>query len=169
ELIHIRRRDHLVRMLELAVRVAYWWLPAVGLIGRQLRACEEACCDAAVVARQPQARRDYARLLLDVLDFLAPLPRAPEQATAMNPAQDLDRRLRAILGTGPGTTPRRPVAVVAVALACALLPCALPYDWVGGLARAATSARRKPAADPTTLPGGDREVNPSKIDVCCPS
>jgi beta-lactamase regulating signal transducer with metallopeptidase domain len=71
ELTHLRRGDHLVRLLEMAVGVAYWWLPGVRRIGRQLRACEEACCDAAVVAREPQARRAYARLLLDVLDFVA--------------------------------------------------------------------------------------------------
>src|SRR5262249_36589333 len=58
ELIHLKRRDHLVRMLELAVSVVYWWLPVVSLIGRQMRACEESCCDAAVVAHEPQARRD---------------------------------------------------------------------------------------------------------------
>jgi bla regulator protein blaR1 len=169
ELVHIRRRDHLVRMLELAVRVAYWWLPMVSLIGRQMRACEEACCDAAVIAREPLARRDYARLLLDVLDFVAPLPRAAEQATAMNSAKDLERRLRTILGTGPATPRRRPIAVLAVALACALLPCELPYDWVGRLARAATAVGRQPGADPANLPRRDREANPSKFDVCCPS
>src|SRR5262249_44959001 len=38
ELIHIKRRDHLVRLLELVVRVVYWWLPVVSLISRQMRA-----------------------------------------------------------------------------------------------------------------------------------
>ncbi len=94
ELLHVKRRDHLVRMLELMVGVAFWWLPMVGSIGKQLRACEEACCDAAVVARLPHARRDYARLLLDVLDFAKPLPsQAVPHVTAMS-AADLEKRLR---------------------------------------------------------------------------
>jgi len=42
ELVHIKRGDHLVRILELIVGAAYWWLPFVGSIGRQLRICEEA-------------------------------------------------------------------------------------------------------------------------------
>ena len=75
ELVHLKRGDHLVRLLELAAGVFFWWLPVVGTIGRQLRACEETCCDAAVVACLPQARRDYARLLLNVIDFADPLPR----------------------------------------------------------------------------------------------
>src|SRR5262249_43377291 len=63
ELLHIKRGDHLVRMLELTASVIFWWLPLMGVIGRQLRACEETCCDAAVVAHMPQGRRQYARLL----------------------------------------------------------------------------------------------------------
>ena len=74
ELVHIQRGDHWCGCWSWRFGVAYWWLPVVGSIGRQLRACEEACCDAAVVAHLPQARRDYARLLLDVLDFADPLP-----------------------------------------------------------------------------------------------
>src|SRR5947207_10876194 len=94
ELIHLKRGDHWVRLLELTVAVAYWWLPVVGLIGRQLRVCEEACCDAAVVGHLPQGRRDYARLLLDVLDFANPLPRrAVSPATAMSVAEGLEQRL----------------------------------------------------------------------------
>src|SRR6202011_4678425 len=112
ELIHIKRGDHLVRRLELTVRVAYWWLPGVGLIGRQLRGCEETCCDAAVVAQIPQARRDYARLLLDVLDFVNPLPgQTIRQATAMS-ASDLERRLRAILNATHGTRRISPIGAL---------------------------------------------------------
>jgi beta-lactamase regulating signal transducer with metallopeptidase domain len=170
ELIHVRRRDHLVRVLELTVRVAYWWLPAVGLVSRQLRTCEEACCDAAVVARKPQVRREYARLLLDVLDFVAPLPRAVAEATAMNSAHDLERRLRVILGTSPGTPRGWPVGVLVVGLACAVVPCELRYDWVRGPAPAPPPAGREPAAAPAPLPDGDRDVHPPKPIACgCPS
>ena len=72
ELVHVQRLDHLVRILESAVRLIYWWFPLVHSIGRRLRDCEETCCDAAVLARLPQSRRNYARLLLDVIDFAEP-------------------------------------------------------------------------------------------------
>jgi bla regulator protein BlaR1 len=169
ELIHIQRRDHLVRMLELAVRVVYWWLPIVGPIGRQLHTCEETCCDAAVIAHQPQARRDYARLLLDVLDFVEPLPRSLEQATAMNSAQDLEQRLRGILGAAQGTRRRWPAGAFAVCLACTILPCQLHYDFAERATPAATSAEREPAAGATPMPGGDRERAPFDSSLCCPS
>jgi beta-lactamase regulating signal transducer with metallopeptidase domain len=143
ELVHVKRGDHWVRMLELTIHVVYWWLPIVRPIGRQLRACEEACCDAAVVARLPEARRDYAALLLDALDLASALPGHPAaQATAMSAAQDLEQRLRAILDAGRPTRRAWPAGTLAVGLACALLPCKLHYDLVGRAAPAATPAGR---------------------------
>lgn len=129
ELVHVRRGDHLMRLVELAVSVAYWWLPAVRSMGRRLRSCEEACCDAAVVSRRPEARRDYARLLLDVVDFTDPLPRLAPQATGMSAAHDLEARLRAILG-GAGSRRRSRLAGAAVVgLALAALPCGVGYEF----------------------------------------
>jgi hypothetical protein len=166
ELIHIKRGDHLVRILELMVGVAYWWLPVVSLIGRQLRGCEEACCDAAVVAHLPQARRDYAQLLLDVLDFVNPLPgQAVQQVTAMS-ARDLEQRLRAILDSTPGTRRIWPAGALVMGLACAILPCELHYDFVGR--PATSSAVREPAAGKMPLPGDGCEGEPPKV-FCCPS
>jgi bla regulator protein BlaR1 len=169
ELVHIKRRDHLVRLLELAVSIVYWWLPIVGLIGRQLRDCEEACCDAAVIARKPQARRDYARLLLDVLDFVSPLPPTPEHATAMNSAHDLERRLRAILGATTGTPQRWwPIGVFAVALACSIVPWGFHYDWAGELVLMAAPLEPVPAPDSAPTSIDDSNFEPVK-NICCPS
>jgi beta-lactamase regulating signal transducer with metallopeptidase domain len=181
ELVHIKRLDHLVRLVELAVSVAYWWLPAVGSIGRQLRACEESCCDTAVLARLPHARRDYAKLLLDVLDFASPLPLGPvPQATAMSAAQDLEQRLRLILGHPPGSSCSSPVrsfaaCALAVGLACAVFPCGLKYDFARRVTTvsSAVSTRPEPAStDPAAPdecpPGEERRVDLS-LSLCCPS
>jgi beta-lactamase regulating signal transducer with metallopeptidase domain len=170
ELVHLKRGDHLVRLLEFAVGVAYWWLPGVGAIGRRLRACEEACCDAAVVARLPEARRDYARLLLDVIDFASPPgERAVPQVTAMSAADGLEKRLRAILDPALGSRRTRLAGAVVLALACAVLPCQLHPAFAG---------RPTPSASPTG-PGPDAgfgcptdegcPVERIKASVCCPS
>jgi hypothetical protein len=169
ELVHIKRGDHWVRVLELTINVVYWWLPIVGSIGRQLRACEEACCDAAVVARLPQARRDYAELLLDALDFADALPGRPaHQATTMSVAHDLEQRLRTILDARHRTRRTWPAGTLAVGLACAILPCTLHYDFVGRPAPTATSAEREAAPGGTDLPGCSREGDPPVL-FCCPS
>jgi beta-lactamase regulating signal transducer with metallopeptidase domain len=170
ELAHIRRGDHLVRMLEFTVGVAYWWLPVVGPVGRRLRACEETCCDAAVVAQLPAARRDYARLLLDVIEFAAP-PRgqAAPPATAMSAAADLEQRLRAILHAAPGARRTRLAGALTVALACAILPCRLQYGSAGRPAPAAPTAAQESAAEAAGAPGGDPVGKPFKDVCCCPS
>lgn len=167
ELVHIQRGDHLVRLLELLVRVAYWWLPIAGAIGRQLRVCEESCCDSAVVTQLPQARRDYARLLLDVVDFSQPLPRQTlPQATAMSVAGDLEQRLRAILdGSSPG---RRGwlAGAFAIAAGCAILPCNLHYELAGHPVPAASVADAHPTTATPTPTGAIRP--PDFSAFCCP-
>jgi beta-lactamase regulating signal transducer with metallopeptidase domain len=171
ELVHIKRGDHLVRLLELAVAVAFWWLPGIGIIGRQLRACEEACCDAAVVAHLPQARRDYARLLLDVLDFANPLPKqAVPQATAMSVASDIEQRLHAILSAGKRTGRTWPAGALAVVMACAILPCKLHFDLVGRPAPAAAewSEVCEPGAAATPVTAALHQVEMLSA-FCCPS
>jgi beta-lactamase regulating signal transducer with metallopeptidase domain len=169
ELVHIKRGDHWARILELIVDVAYWWLPFAGQIGRRLRLCEEKSCDAAVVARLPEARRDYARLLLDVLDYAN--PRSPQeipQITAMSAANDLEQRLRAILDGA--RRPRRawPAGVLTVGMALAILPCGLRCDVVGRPVSFAVSDACDPAAAAAPLPSGAREGKPIAT-YCCPT
>lgn len=166
ELAHIKRGDHWLRMLELAIRVVYWWLPGIGWIGQQLRDCEETCCDAAVIAHIPHARRDYARLLLDVLDFVNPLPtEAMQQATAMS-AGDLEQRLRAILDTNHRAHRIGPVGALIVGLACAILPCELHYDWINPSAVNAIGCEQ--SEEERCAPAGARESQVFK-SLCCPS
>jgi beta-lactamase regulating signal transducer with metallopeptidase domain len=148
ELIHIKRGDHLTRMLQLIVGVAYWWLPVVGRIGRQLSACEEVCCDAEVVDHLPNARVQYARLLLDVVDFTSASPREIiSQVTAMSAADDLEQRLRAILESQQITRPAWSIKAFAAVVACALLPCGLHCELIARPARATTSAELPRAAE----------------------
>jgi bla regulator protein blaR1 len=173
ELVHLRRGDHVVRLLESGVRIVYWWFPAVAWIGRQLRACEEACCDAAVVALLPDERRHYARLLLDVMDFVAPATRTVGHATAMNSAGCLERRLRSILADRPPTSNRSQApALAVVGLACVALPLELRCDWIG-LLSPTPAVVAQPIDEPKTKPSGawmsGREVKVPLRELCCPS
>jgi beta-lactamase regulating signal transducer with metallopeptidase domain len=133
ELAHVRRGDHLVRLAELAVRIAYWWLPPVGMICRHLRAAEEECCDAIVASQLPQSRRQYAQLLVDVVEFLGrPSSFAVKHATTMTAFDSLHDRVVKVLAAprrrpakrGRQARPRRWSGCVA---ALALVPwLALP-------------------------------------------
>ena len=123
ELAHWRRGDHRVRYLELAVTVAYWWLPVVWWVRRALRDAEEQCCDAWVVWMFPDEARTYAETLLDALDFLNPsADPEPLLASGFGKATHLRRRLTMVM---KGTTPRSlgwTGSLGALALAGILLP-----------------------------------------------
>jgi len=164
ELAHIKRGDHLVRMLELTVSIIFWWLPMVGLIGRQLRACEETCCDESVVAYLPHGRREYARLLLDVIDFASPSRQIAPQATAMSAASNLEQRLRAILDGAQRPRHAWLAGILTIGLAFAILPCGLRYEFAIPKAPAATHD----ACDPAMAAASSDHSSTKSPALCCP-
>jgi beta-lactamase regulating signal transducer with metallopeptidase domain len=125
ELAHLRRGDHRLRFLELAVTVLYWWLPVVWWVRKAIRDVEERCCDAWVVWMFPDDARAYAETLLDAVDFLNPgAEPAPLLASGFGKVRHLRRRLTMIMR---GTTPRTlgwTGSLGAMALAGVLLPIA---------------------------------------------
>jgi beta-lactamase regulating signal transducer with metallopeptidase domain len=95
ELVHIRRGDHLVRLLELAATTVFWWHPVVWYASRQLRELEEQCCDGRVVELAPHQARTYAAALVDTLEFLCERPRILiPLRTAIYSTGSLSRRIR---------------------------------------------------------------------------
>ena len=104
ELAHVRRRDYLVRVVELLACSAYWWNPVVWWAKRKMRSAEESSCDVLAVSASRLTRDRYARSLLRVVEVMsaAPIPRAPALASAADACRDsklLEKRLRAVLTT----------------------------------------------------------------------
>lgn len=94
ELIHIRRGDHLIRLLELAATTIFWWHPAAWWASRQLHELEEQCCDGRVLELFPNHPRTYAAALVDTLEFLSERPRtAVPLPTAIDSTGSLFRRI----------------------------------------------------------------------------
>ncbi len=94
ELAHVRRKDHLARLLELLVSTLFWWHPVAWWACRELKQIEELCCDAMVVAMAPSSRKAYVTALLDTLDFLCDGSiAAPLGATAAKSPILLARRI----------------------------------------------------------------------------
>jgi beta-lactamase regulating signal transducer with metallopeptidase domain len=123
ELAHVRRCDHLVRVLEFVVLGLFWWNPVAWYARRELREAEEQCCDAWVVRTLPGTGRTYATALVDALDFLCgSRPALPPLASGLGEVADLKRRLKMIL---TGKTPHglgRSNGLVVLGLALFLLP-----------------------------------------------
>ena len=132
ELAHVRRRDHLVRWIEWLACSVFWWNPVAWWARRELRAAEEASCDALGVAATMSTPRAYAESLLHVLEVMSNPPTPPTPAFASGVASSgssnsLDRRLRTLVkGRSTDQTPRWTRATAAAASAC-LLPLGLVY------------------------------------------
>jgi hypothetical protein len=112
ELAHIRRGDHLVRILELAATTIFWWHPVVWWAIRQLHELEELCCDGRVLELVPDRPRTYAAALVDTLEFLSERPRTPVPLpTAIDSVGSLSRRIH-MLAQARTTRLSAPIAAI---------------------------------------------------------
>ena len=132
ELAHVHRRDHMVRWIEWLACSAFWWNPVAWWARRELRAAEEASCDAIGMAAIKSTPRTYAKSLLRVVELMSepPTPPAPAFASGAASGRDpkaLERRLRMLIsGKSTGQAPRWIRAAGAAAAVC-LLPLGLVY------------------------------------------
>ncbi len=69
ELAHLARRDHWIGWVELAASCAWWWNPLFWYVRHQLHENAELACDAWVTGLFPEARRAYARALVDLAEL----------------------------------------------------------------------------------------------------
>ena len=127
ELAHVRRRDYLVRVVELLACSAYWWNPVVWWAKRKMRSAEESSCDILAVSASRLTRDRYAKSLLRVVEVMSavPIPRAPALASTADGCLDsrrLEKRLRTVLATALPVSPKpgRLRVAGAAALACGL-------------------------------------------------
>jgi beta-lactamase regulating signal transducer with metallopeptidase domain len=157
ELAHLRRRDPLVRKLELFVLAIYWWHPVAWWARARLHDAEEECCDAWVVWSFPERARVYANALLETLEFLAHVTTVPPGASGVREVKRFSRRFRMILRSN--CRPRIPTVTRAILVALSVF--VLPLGWRIALAQSSVVAPIPPApsdaeivlevADDTTL------------------
>ncbi len=151
ELAHVRRRDHWIRLLELAMTTLFWWHPAVWWARRQLQELEEQCCDGIVLGMAPQAARTYATALLDTLDFLSERSVvAPMGATAARLSVSLARRISMFQTHSPVL--RLTVGRLGLLAAVAVLPMAIAF------------AAQPPKSDLKVRPDDQKAVNAPAVE-----
>ncbi|MEX0676692.1 MAG: M56 family metallopeptidase, partial [Pirellulales bacterium] len=161
ELAHLKRRDHLARMLELAALGLYWWHPVVWWARRNVERAAEQCCDAEVVAHMPDAAGAYACALLATVDFLSEArPPMPLLASGFSQAVHVKRRMEMILKANPTRRSTWPVRLVLVAFALVVLPLSLRALWAEPVQPsdepAAESARESAAVSDDPKPKSGR-------------
>ena len=131
EIAHLKRRDHCLRWLELAVLALYWWRPVAWWASRELGRAAERCCDAWVLWALPDLATAYGTALLDTIDFLAgPRAAPPPAAPGFGHVRHLKVRLEAIASGCPSPRLSPGVRRGAVLAALFVLPCS-PWLWQG--------------------------------------
>jgi beta-lactamase regulating signal transducer with metallopeptidase domain len=148
EIIHLRRGDMLVALLQLASGAIWWFNPLVWGMNRQITRARELCCDAEVICDLPCPRADYAQMLIHVLRLRRiagnnlPIP-------AMRPVQINMRRLDRIMNGLHGGRSRLWRYWTAWAIcALVLIPAASCSNGSSGSAGAPPAARQ---SFPTTV------------------
>ncbi|MCY4400255.1 MAG: M56 family metallopeptidase [Gemmatimonadetes bacterium] len=158
ELAHVRRRDHVVRWIEWLACAAFWWNPMAWWARRELRAAEEASCDALGVTALGATPRAFATSLLRAVELMSTPPARPTPAFATGAASPrdpaaLERRLRVLLQReSTGRAPRWIRTAGAAATVC-LLPLGLVYCGTADL-----STPTLPEGSPMPPPVAQSEV-----------
>ncbi|QDT50515.1 Methicillin resistance mecR1 protein [Symmachiella dynata] len=99
ELVHIRRGDLRISLLQLLASALWWFHPLVHWAGRLAVRESEHCCDEEVIAELNFTPEDYARSLIDVLELkqkLKPVPVFP----GVRPLEITSKRLERIMNQG---------------------------------------------------------------------
>ncbi|MYE15998.1 MAG: M56 family metallopeptidase [Gemmatimonadetes bacterium] len=163
ELAHVRRCDHLVRWIEWMACTAFWWNPVTWWAGRELRAAEEASCDALGAAAIRSSPRAYARSLVKVLEVMStpPTPSTPafsSSVTSGRSSASLERRLRMLVRGPSNDRAPRWIRRACVAAALCLLPFGLVYGGTGDqeMSTPLVESPRPPETTLVVLPGPER-------------
>jgi beta-lactamase regulating signal transducer with metallopeptidase domain len=122
ELAHVRRGDHWVAWLELVAGVVWWWNPLFWFVRRRLRETAEMACDALAIGTNPESRRQYAEMLLELsAGFQSGAP-APVLAVRAGTPSSFERRLIMILSDRVSGKRSARGILAAVCLALVALP-----------------------------------------------
>ncbi len=147
ELVHVRRRDALWRLVAGAVVALYWFHPLAWLASRLAAAARERSCDEEVLALgvRPSA---YARHLYSLARELAPGPAVLSLPVVQHP--HLESRIMSILKPHrPRFSGRRTyAALVVVVLAGVVAACARPVRMDPPASPAGQAETERPQAPP---------------------
>lgn len=120
ELIHVRRHDAAMMVMELMAKIVWWFHPLVWWAGRHIGRQRERCCDAETVASLACRPAEYARCLLDVLEHKQEL-RTAFLLPGVRPVEVTSKRLEEIMRRASTFRSRTPRSCWAIAVLAALL------------------------------------------------
>lgn len=123
ELIHVRRGDLLLGLLQVCAKAVWWFYPLVLWVSRLATREAERCCDEEVIGELGCDPKRYAHSLLEVLELKRTLYTVPA-SPGMKPVEVTSQRLERIMKLGQGCHRQTPRScwVIMLVLAAAVLP-----------------------------------------------
>jgi len=153
ELVHLKRRDLIVKLLVLIANAIHWFNPAAYSLNKQInRLCELACDDKVVENMDMENRRLYGETLLSMLEYGVRQRTVICTSSLCHPKEDIKRRLINLMNE---KKMKKPVLAMSLAVAIAIIGS-------GGAAAYAAGA-----AAPVTIPTG-KQVEGRNIYVQSP-
>ena len=114
ELMHVKRGDVLINWLAIILQAMHWFNPLVWLGLRQFRAARELACDELVVRRlEPDERKTYGSMLINLVDATFNPSAAPTFVPIISQQKQMHRRITMIANFKPA---RRKVTAVAASI-----------------------------------------------------
>jgi beta-lactamase regulating signal transducer with metallopeptidase domain/thiol-disulfide isomerase/thioredoxin/protocatechuate 3,4-dioxygenase beta subunit len=107
ELMHVRRGDAFVGLLQVAAQALWWFHPLVWLMNRGLCTERERCCDGEVIATLGYGPTQYGRGLLNVLKLKRQW-RLPAAVPGIRPFEVTRRRLEYLVNSSNSFRKRMP-------------------------------------------------------------
>lgn len=96
ELVHFKRGDYIVCLLMLMLRAVYWFNPVVWLMQKPIKTDMEAACDnIATAALPPEAKKAYARTILEMFSCRM-CPQPVLGMSLQNNKKTAEKRIRGI-------------------------------------------------------------------------
>jgi beta-lactamase regulating signal transducer with metallopeptidase domain len=164
ELIHVRRGDLWVGLLQAVARALWWFHPLVWVATRRITREAERSCDEEVIAALRLAPREYARRLVDVLELKRTLKPFPALA-GVRPVDVTSQRLERIMRLEHGCLRRTPwwCWLVMLGASAACLPGAA---FIVQAEESATDSNdlavgAAPDSNPSHVTGADTELSKS--------
>lgn len=123
ELLHVRRGDLWIGLLQTLAHAVWWFHPLVWIVNRLITREAERCCDEQVIGELGCPPAAYARSLLDVLSLKRSLKVVPA-FPGVRPVEVTSKRLERIMQLGQGCRRRTPwwCWLVLLMLAAVALP-----------------------------------------------
>jgi beta-lactamase regulating signal transducer with metallopeptidase domain/predicted esterase len=162
ELVHVRRGDALVGLIQTVVQCLWWFHPLIWWVNRRIVFERERCCDEEVVAGLAFEPARYARGLLSVLELKRQL-RWPAASPGARPFEITQQRLEHIMLRGGRFRAKTPHGYWLTLIVLALL--LVPGAGLNGSSSSIASSPREPQFN--RLPEPELQTDnakPKKLD-----